>query len=409
MAVSVVMPALELAQETGRLLAWRKHEGDRVTKGEPLLEVETDKAVVEIEAPGEGILTGVSAREGAVVPVGQIIAWLIAPGEAAPLNAPAGEAGRQPAPTARPVFAAVEAATVGAQNVGISPKARRLARERGIDLATITGSGPRGEILAADIPESAQLHSDTEPLPETGYRQSAPGNLQPPPGILQSEISNLQPRYSALMAERTARSWTSVPHFFLTRDIDASGLLAARERLVTCTYTDLIVGLVARVLRKHPRLNAGWIDGAIRLHPDPHVAIAIAARDAVVTGVVHGAAALTVGEIARRRKELTERAQAGRLEPADISGATFTVSNLGMYHVDSFTAIIVPPQAGILAVGAITDRVVAVDGRPAVRPMMTMTLSCDHRVVDGVRGVEFLVDLADAIGRPEAWIDCPGN
>jgi pyruvate dehydrogenase E2 component (dihydrolipoamide acetyltransferase) len=291
------------------------------------------------------------------------------------------------------------------QDVGISPKARRLARERGIDLATITGSGPGGEILAGDIPDSARLQLDTGALPETGYWQSAaPEDLQSPPGNARSEISNLQSRYSARMAERTAKSWTSTPHFFLTRDIDASALLVARQRLVSGTYTDLIVGLVARVLTKHPRVNGAWIDGAIHLHPDPHVAIAIAARDAVVTGVVHGAAALTVGEIARRRRELIERAQAGRLEPADMSGATFTVSNLGMYHVDSFTAIIVPPQAGILAVGAIADCVVAVAGRPAVRPMMTMTLSCDHRVVDGVRGAEFLVDLADAIHRPDAWL-----
>ena len=205
------------------------------------------------------------------------------------------------------------------------------------------------------------------------------------------------------MAERTAQSWTSVPHFFLTREADASGLVAARERFGG-THSDLLVALAARALTKHPLMNASWIDRGIRTNAEVHVAIAIATDDAVVAGVIHHADRLSIGEIGVRRKELIDRARAGRLQPADISGATFTISNLGMYHVDAFTAIIVPPQAGILAVGAIADRVVAVDGQPVVRPMITLTLSCDHRVVDGARGAAFLDDLVNAIKRPEAWV-----
>jgi len=191
------------------------------------------------------------------------------------------------------------------------------------------------------------------------------------------------------MAERTTQSWTTVPHFFLARDVDATALNAMREAMTGVTHTDLLVALVARALRKHPRLNSG--------SSDVNVAIAIAVEDAVVTGVIHRADASSLAGIASRRKELSERARAGKLQPADIAGATFTISNLGMYRVDAFTAIIVPPQAGILAVGAITDRVVAVNGQPAVRPMMTLTLSCDHRVVDGARGAAFLNDVVDLL------------
>ena len=354
MAVSIVMPALEMAQDTGKLIAWKKQEGDRVRKGEPLLEIETDKAVVEIEAPVDGILTGVTAREGAVVPVGTVVAWL----------SEAGETVAAPVPAVR-----------------ISPKARRLAEERGISLAGIKGSGPGGEILAADIPE----------VP-TADRQPA--------------ISDVHSRYASLMAERTAQSWTSVPHFFLTRDVDASVLVEVHRTLRTAaaSFTDLLVALVARVLKKCPAMNASWIDGRIQVNSDVHIAIAIATADAVVTGVVRQADQMSPGDIGVRRKELVNRAEAGRLRPDDIAGATFTISNLGMHGVDAFTAIIVPPQAGILAVGAIADRVVALDGQPAVRPMMTVTLACDHRVVDGVRAARFLNDVAAAVTRPDVFL-----
>jgi pyruvate dehydrogenase E2 component (dihydrolipoamide acetyltransferase) len=389
MAVSVVMPALEMAQETGRLLAWRKQEGDRVTKGEPLLEIETDKAVVEVEAPGDGVLSAVSAAAGAVVPVGQIIAWLVTPGEQVPSSRTSGPSARATAATATATAGGGADVRIGrsAPAAKISPKARRLAQERGVDLSAVKGSGPDGEILAGDIPERAIVESAVRG-PQSAVRNP------------QSAMSTA----ARLMAERTANSWTTVPHFFLVRDIDASALTAAREQYAGASHTDLLVALAARVLMKHPAMNASWIDGAIRTNPNVNVALAIAASDAVVTGVIHDAARLPVADIALRRQELTARARAGRLQPQDISGATFTISNLGMYKVDAFTAIIVPPQAGILAVGAIADRVVAVAGQPAVRSMMTATLSCDHRVIDGARAAAFLNDLADSVQRPDAWL-----
>jgi pyruvate dehydrogenase E2 component (dihydrolipoamide acetyltransferase) len=217
-----------------------------------------------------------------------------------------------------------------------------------------------------------------------------------------------------LMAARTAQSWTTVPHFFVTRDADAAGLLEAHKRLaveverargIKTTLTDLLIALVARVLAKHPRMNASWASEGIRHNPDINLAIAVAVSEGVVAPVLHKANLSKIEEIAERRRELAERAKAGRLQPADISGGTFTISNLGMYNVDAFTAIIVPPQAGILAIGRVGDRVVAIDGRAAVRPMITLTLSTDHRVADGARAALFLNDVVEAIREPRKWLE----
>jgi pyruvate dehydrogenase E2 component (dihydrolipoamide acetyltransferase) len=208
------------------------------------------------------------------------------------------------------------------------------------------------------------------------------------------------------MAERTTQSWTQVPHFFLVREVEAGALLQLREKLgvTVVTVTDLLVALTARVLAKHPKLNASWDNGTIRLNPSVNISVAMAVQDGVVGAVIPNADKLLVAAIATQRKELTERARGGRLKPADVSGGTFTITNLGMYNVDAFNAIILPPQAAILAVGRIADRVVAVNGQPAVRSMMTLTLSGDHRVVDGAQAALFLNELAEAIRLPDERI-----
>jgi pyruvate dehydrogenase E2 component (dihydrolipoamide acetyltransferase) len=408
MALSVVMPALEMAQETGKVVSWRKREGERVAKGEPLLEVETDKAVVEVESPGDGILSAISAREGAVIPVGQTIAWLLAPGEAAPVaTAPTQTGRRQDASASAPSAATASAPsqTAGGE-VRISPKARRLAREHGVDVTRLKGSGPGGEILADDILNAAKSPGAAAASPST-----APAAASKPQAIA-GEIEKLG-TVGRLMAERTTQSWTTVPHFFVTRDADASALVEAHQRLsvevershsVKATLTDLLIALVARALAKHPRMNASWTAEGIRHHADVNIAVAMAVEEGVVAPVLHKANKNDIGALALRRRELTDRAKAGRLQPADLSGGTFTISNLGMYAVDAFTAIIVPPQAGILAVGRAGDRVVAVDGKPAVRPMITLTLSTDHRVADGARAALFLSDVVDAIREPRKWL-----
>ena len=398
MAISVVMPALEMAQETGKLISWLKKEGESVAKGEPLLEIETDKAVMEIESPGDGVLAGVKIQAGAEVPVGRTIAWIVRPGEVAPADEVAVESGRKttavPAGSAIPTAASANQSATSApaadRPAKISPKARRLASERGVNLSDVRGSGAGGEILASDVVAAAE------------------SKARPSPAAVDSGSP-----ISRLMAERTTQSWTTVPHFFVTRDVDAGALNEARQRLgpeieksrgLKVTHTDLLVALAARVLQKHSRVNASWAREGVRTNPEVNIGIAMAVDDGVVAPVIHNAANSTLTEIAFERRDLTERARGGKLRPGDIAGGTFTISNLGMFGVDAFTAIIIPPQAAILAVGRIADRVVPVgagpEARPGVRPMMTLTLSSDHRVVDGARAAEFLRDLVDAILNP---------
>jgi pyruvate dehydrogenase E2 component (dihydrolipoamide acetyltransferase) len=382
MATSVIMPALEMAQETGKLVKWYKREGETVIKGELLLAIETDKAVIELEAEASGILGAVRAQEGDVVNVGKVIAWLLAPGETAPTDVVQTISGRQATgPQAQTQAGAAAAAAqkpaVTGERALLSPKARRLAAERGVDVSAVRGSGPGGAVVADDL----EVPSSEDP-----------GQVW------------------RIMADRVTASWTSVPHFFLTRDVDATGMAAARASLAqqgpneageSVTYTDQLVALVARVLRKHPRLNASWVDGTIQYHDEINIGIATVVERGLVVPVIHGADRLSIHDIAKRRREVVARAKAHRLQPADLAMGTITISNLGMFGIDSFSAIVSTPQAAILAVGRIADRVVAQEGRAVVCPRMTLTLSCDHRVVDGARGAEFLRDLAAAIEQPD--------
>jgi len=401
MAFSVVMPALEMAQETGKLIAWRKKEGDRVSKGEPLLEIETDKAVVEVEAPADGVLAGIKASEGADIPVGQTIAWIVAPGEQPPADtasvAPAARATSQPKSEPSHSAPTHDASSSAAVSAKISPKARRLAKELGVDIAAIHGSGPGGEILASDVQAAAAATM----APPSSSSSRGSGTVEVPTSL------------GRIMAERTTQSWTTVPHFFVTRDVDATALNQYRKQIVDeiestkrirVTHTDLLVAVVSRVLLKHPRLNASWRAEGIHLHSDVNMGVAIAVNDGVVAAVIHKAHTASLPEIATQRRDVAERARAGKLRPADIADATFTISNLGMYGVDQFSAIITPPQAAILAVGGIADKVVAIDGKPAVRPMMTLTISCDHRVADGARAAMFLSDLAQGLSDPAKFL-----
>jgi pyruvate dehydrogenase E2 component (dihydrolipoamide acetyltransferase) len=402
MPATVIMPALELAQETGKVLRWLRVAGDTVVKGEPIVEIETDKVTVEIEAPASGVLREVSAREGDVVAVGKTIALIFAADEAAndtavkasPLARKVAEEhgvdlARVKTGTGRiekaDVLAHVERAkAVGADGVtprltAASPKARRLAAERGVDLTVINGSGPSGAVVVADVPAAPRA---TGPSVGNVWR---------------------------IMAERMTASWTTAPHFYLVREVDVSRLASWRERAsaqtaVRITYTDMLVRLVAAALVRHPRVNVAWKDGAIFQHGGVDIGLAVAIEDGLVVPVLRGADALTLAEIATRREDLVGRAQAGKLRPADIHGASFTISNLGMYGVDAFNAIVNPPQAAILAVGRIADRAVVVGGQVAARPTLVLTLSCDHRALDGARAAQFLGTLADFIEEPLALL-----
>jgi pyruvate dehydrogenase E2 component (dihydrolipoamide acetyltransferase) len=402
MAISVVMPALEMAQETGKLLAWRKKEGEQTVKGEALLEIETDKATVEVEATADGILSGIKSHEGDVVAVGAVIAWILQPGEALPAEAAASSSGapstRASAATAQSSVSAAakikSAEATSAEPVKLSPKARRLAKEHGVDVSRIKGTGPEGSITTEDILAAKDA---------AGRTTSA---LSPSPAA--AKAAQPLSTIARIMAERATQSWTTVPHFFVVRDADAGALLEYQKKSKTksasVSVTDCLVGLVARTLEHHPLLNSNWNGDAIHANSAINISIAIAVNDGVIAPVIHQANTATLADIATQRVALAERARSGKTQPADLAGGTFTISNLGMFKVDSFTAIVTPPQAAILAVGAVSDRVVARDGKPAVRPIMTLTLSSDHRVIDGARAASFLNDLVEAIQEPEKWL-----
>jgi pyruvate dehydrogenase E2 component (dihydrolipoamide acetyltransferase) len=380
MAISIVMPALEMAQETGKIISWLKQEGDSIAKGEPIAEIETDKVVLEIEATADGVLAGVTAAAGDVIPVGKTIAWIVAPGERPPVETAAAAPAARTMTAQHATAATASAAPAARQDVPeakASPKARRMAKELGVDLTKVRGTGPGGTISGEDVEAAAKA------APAPAPAAAGPVALSP---------------IARLMAERTTQSWTTAPHFFLVREVDASGLIAAREKHgKAVTHTDLLVALVARTLAKHPKVNASWTGSAIQFNPNINISIAIAVKDGVVGAVIPNADTASLADISARRQDLAQRARAGRLHPPDVTGGTFTISNLGMFGVDAFSAIITPPQAAVLAVGRIADRVVPVNGLIGIRPILTMTLSSDHRVVDGAQAAAFLKDVAEAL------------
>ncbi|MBX5452251.1 MAG: 2-oxo acid dehydrogenase subunit E2 [Thermogemmatispora sp.] len=506
MATRVIMPALGMAQETGKILRWLKREGEPVNQGEPLAEIETDKATVELEAPASGLLSAITAREGEDIPVGQQIALILAPGEqpvAGPAPAAAAAAPRQPAEheqqpreergageADRPAAASsststssltVEppspalmdehtrglgrlvsplAARIAAEHqvdlrqlqpqgrriqkadvlaylasrrmqepgqserlavsagqkpmvhgsvarssgqrrlLAASPKARRLAAELGQNLAALArtglGSGPEGAILAADVLAAASVQAERRATSAGWGAAEASGERAEAPTLSQ---------VWRLMAERTAQSWQQVPHFSLLREVQAERLLAwhqAMQRRCSpeITYTDLLVRVVAAALRVHPQINASWQDGRLVRHGEINIGLAVATDEGLVVPVIHEADRLSLSALVEVRKDLVERARSRRLRPQDLQGGTFTISNLGMYGVDAFNAIINAPQAAILAVGRISERVIAVAGQPVVAPTMLLSLSCDHRVIDGARGAQFLATLAELLEEP---------
>jgi pyruvate dehydrogenase E2 component (dihydrolipoamide acetyltransferase) len=423
MPTNVIMPALELAQETGKVLRWIKAPGDAVKRGEPIVEIETDKVTVEIEAPASGILRNVTAQEGDIVPVGHTIAIIAAANEALPTLSPLGRGqGEGPAVKASPLarkvaeehgvdLARVKTATgkiekadvlafvagqkaasptngAPARLVAASPKARRVAAERGVDLGALKGSGPGGAVLTMDLPLT------TKPLTLPSAQRGEGGGV----GTVWR-----------IMAERMTASWTTAPHFYLVREVNVARLVSWLEKArkqtgAHITYTDLLVKLVAATLVQHPRVNVSWKDGTLERHADVNIGLAVALEDGLVVPVLHKADTLGLKDLVAKREDVVTRAQAGKLRPADIQGGVFTISNLGMYGIDAFSAIVNPPQAAILAVGRIADRVVPVNGQPAVQPTMMLTLSCDHRALDGARGAQFLGALADLIEEPLALL-----
>jgi pyruvate dehydrogenase E2 component (dihydrolipoamide acetyltransferase) len=405
MATDVIMPALGVAQEKGTLLNWLKAEGQSVTKGEPLMEVETDKATVEIEAPASGILTNVTAAAGDEIPVGNRIAVILAPGEVVapagqgphPNPLPEGEGrsrgqskpGAEPNPPISPFvkgglegdFLASETSPLARTRILASPAAKRIAKERGIDLASLRGSGSDGSVLAEDVLRagSAQTTAPAGPLKVRETVQLTP--------------------MRRIVGERMTKSKQTAPHFYLTIDADMtegtrrrSALKEKGEQLIP-SFNDCILSACARALRDFPSLNAAFTDHGVEIYSDINIGMAVALEEGLVVPVIRNTDRLSLEELAKQSRELADKAQKKKLFPLDYEGGTFTVSNLGMFGVDNFIAIINPPQCAILAVGQVAPRVVPYGEGIAVRPIMTMSLSADHRVVDGAIAARFLQEV----------------
>ena len=423
MPTDVIMPALGVAQEKGTLLNWFKAEGQPVTKGEPLMEVETDKATVEIEAPASGILTNVTASAGDEIPVGNKIAVILAPGEVAtpaalkdphprPLPEGEGKTAARPETSTQtshvnPVaesnlpispfikgeskgdFASLEISPLARTRVLASPAAKRVAKEKSIDLASLKGSGPDGAVLAEDV------------LRSTTSQAAAPGG---PPKI--KETVQLTPM-RRIVGERMTQSKQSAPHFYLTMDADMTEVTRRRSALkekgeqLIPSINDFILSACARALKDFPSLNAAFTDQRVELYSDINIGVAVALEEGLVVPVIRNADRLSLQELAKQSRELADKAQKKKLFPLDYEGGTFTVSNLGMFGVDSFVAIINPPQCAILAVGQVGPRVVPHGEGIAVRPIMTMSLSADHRVVDGAIAARFLQEVKRLLEKPD--------
>lgn len=431
MAHDIIMPVLGMNQDSGTLLRWLKNAGDSVAKGEPVMEIATDKITVEIESPADGKLSSFLAAEGDEVPVGKAVAYVLAEGEAAPAEAPALSRQQPPdapqlpdaagppvaaSPVARRLAAShglnlaeipapggrigrkeveaylVQLAESQPKQILASPKARRLAQEAGVDLGQISGSGSEGAVLAADFEMwMSQQRSQVISVPD-------------------AERITPSPKWQ-VMAQRLTECWQTVPHFYLSRTADATQLQAWRKACLEkydqrVTVTDLLVKVLATSLREHPALNSSWQDdGTILRHGSVNVGLAIAVSDGLLVPVIQQADQLSVTEIAAERQRLVTAAQADSLAMADMEGGTFSVTNLGMFGVERIGPIIKPPEAAILGVGAIKEQVVPQDGQAVIRPMMDLTLGCDHRALEGATVGRFLETFVSYLEAPLLLLD----
>jgi pyruvate dehydrogenase E2 component (dihydrolipoamide acetyltransferase) len=425
MPVPVIMPKFEMAQESGKILRWLKQEGEPVAKGEALLEVETDKVAMEVEAPASGTLVRIQAGPGEVVPIGQPIAYILLPGEvgesalgASPAASPTGAPRATPVaeriaqahgvdlsavpgtgPGGRVTKADVEAflAQRAAEGqVKAAPAARRLARELGVDLRQVEGTGPGGRIQSADVRRAAEA-----------LRRAVPPEAPARPAIRRRVLLTGMRR---TIAERMSWSVREAPQFTVSVDVEMSRTMAMVEDLAAwsereggprVTLTALLVKACAWALRRHPALNATLEGEEILEWEDVNIGVAVAVPEGLVVPVIPEADRRGVWEIARMLEEKVGRAREGRLRPEDVQGGTFTLSNLGMYGIDRFTAILNPPQAGILAVGRVAKRPVVGEGdEVVVRPVATLTLTADHRVIDGAQAAQFMETLRAVLERP---------
>jgi len=417
-ATNVYMEALSPTMEEGRVVKWHKRDGDPVKTGDTLAEVETDKAVMDLVARADGVLRQVAAAEGQTVAVGSVVAVIAAPGEAvgaAPASAaPATSSGGGRRETGGVATAAAPSApapaTVAQQaRVKASPLAKRIAKDAGVDLKLVTGSGPGGRVVKRDL-ERTPVPAPATALPVADG--SPPASRLPSPerpGVAYQDVPLTQIRKT--IAKRLATSLGPIPHFFLTTEVDMERASEARDALNKqlgdqgkVSFNDIIIKATAHALTKHRACNAWFQEDHIRYWNEVHIGMAVAVEDGLITPVVRNADLKSLAGIGAEAKELAERARNRRLQPSEYTGATFSVSNLGMFDIDQFTAVINPPEAGIIAVGSIVQKPVVVEGQLTARRRMRITMSCDHRVIDGATGAAFLKTLKLMLENPLAML-----
>lgn len=422
MATEVKLPRLGQGMESGTIVRWLKGEGDPVRKNEPLYELDTDKVTQEVEAETDGVLLKILVLDGEVG-VGTTVAVIgaegedpsaveaaapaapeaaspiaAAPMEAAPEAVAAPESAPAPESAVAPVAAATPTSSRSNGRVKASPLARRIARERGVDLAAVAGTGPDGRVIAKDV-ETAAAGGGTTVAPGA----AAAARLAPPAQVEVIQLTSTR----KTIARRLTEAWTA-PVFQLGASVDATEMLALREDLVSSlsegapkpTVNDLLVKFAAVSLIRHPAVNAQFTGEEIHRYPNANIGIAVAAPNGLVVPVISGAERLSIHEIAGVRADLVSRARDGKLTLADMADGTFTISNLGMFGVEQFTAVLNPPQVAILAVGAVKDEVVVVDGEFDIAPLLRLSLTCDHRAIDGADGAQFLQTLVALIEHP---------
>ncbi len=420
MKAEVIMPKVDMDQETGTLVEWLKQEGDTVKKGEPLFVMLTAKASIEVEAPESGILRGITAKKDDVIPVTQVIAYIVSPDEKfeAPVAKPA-ESAAVKAPEMPSEAKKVENETSSvptmvagdASQVRATPLARAIAREKGLDLSAIAGRGPRGRIYKADVLSALDKGVGSiaaKPAMVQAPAGAAPAiNIPLPNARIRERIP--QKGVRTIIAQRLGYSWNSIPHIYESVNVNMEEIVRLRERVnqviqnhtgLKVSYTAILALAVARLLPKHPFLNSSFTGDEVILWEDVNLGIATSLEDYLIVPVVRTAQELSLESIVKEMSRLLEAARGKKLEPADMSGSTFTISNLGMFGIESFTAIINPPETAILAVGKMVDTPVVIDGQVVVRPMMNLTLAVDHRVNDGARAAKFLSDLKSTLENP---------
>lgn len=393
MATEVILPRIDPGMTEGTIREWKKKEGDRLKKGDVLYILETEKVTFEVEASESGILAKVMAKAGDTVAVGKVVAFILQPAEEMPEIPAEVEVAREEGkvPVTKP--GRVEKPEAGEEAVVIraTPLARRIAKEHNIDLSLITGTGPEGRINKEDVMAFLERAKKPEATP-----------------MAQGEILALSSMRRTI-ARRMTESFQSVPHFYLSLEVDVKELSQTRENLkpliqkltgLSLTYTDLLLKITAQALEEHPEINVTWADDRIKRLSSVNVGLAIAVEDGLIVPVIRQANTKSLAEITRIRNDFLQRATRGKIRLDEMRGGSFTLTNLGMFGIGQFNAIINPPESCILAVGCITDSPVAVNGQIVIRPRMNLTLSIDHRVLDGVLGSRFLQKIKELIENP---------